>query len=94
MDGRRHVNLFDQWVQQQGPEVGHIDPSLKRVEKSLAKQSTVPRPGMPGARRPPAKKVQTYCDGCGRPFMVYPSEIMGVDGEGVYKCERCIKRGR
>ncbi len=99
MEGRQHVNHFDEWAKGQGRDVDAMDPKIKRVEKALAKSSVVPRPGQHGAARPPAQKVQTTCDGCGRQFAVYQSELTQTyeeDGRPylIYKCERCIRRGR
>jgi hypothetical protein len=72
-----------------------MDSRLRNAERKLVGgKSITPRPGMPGAARPPATKIPVYCDGCGRPFQVYPSELSMLDSESVYKCNRCIIRGK
>jgi hypothetical protein len=95
MAGRQHVNIFEQWIKGAGRGADQLDESVAMVEKVISQNTyQTPRPGTPGAKRPVAQKVLTYCGGCGRPFEVYPSEIMVVDAEGEYKCDRCSRRGR
>lgn len=98
MAGRQHVNLFDSWVDQ-NRGVDQLDAKARKVEKAIARSSTVPRPGQAGAMRPPAKKIAINCDGCGRHFEVYQSELTKTYEDNgrpyaIYKCDRCIRRGR
>lgn len=95
MQGRVHKNEFEQWVKAQGRGADGMDGRMKKADKQIANSTYwTPRPGMAGAARPPAQKTQVYCDGCGRPFLVYPSELTILDSESVYKCDRCIRRGK
>lgn len=94
MQGHRHVNQFEQWAGSQERGFDGMDARMKKSDRKLAHSPCTPRPGMPGAARPPAARVHVYCDGCGRPFDVYPSELTVLDSESVYKCDRCILRGR
>lgn len=94
MKGREFNNDFDHWVRGQGDGVGGMPPKHRDADKKIARSALTPRPGTPGARRDVARKVPVHCDGCGREFQVYPSEMMVVDSEPVYKCDRCIVRGK
>lgn len=94
MQGRKHKNEFEDWAKSQERGFDGMNPRMKQTDKKLSETPWTPRPGMPGAKRPPAQKIQTYCDGCGRPFQVYPSELQILDSESVYKCDRCIRRGK
>jgi hypothetical protein len=71
-----------------------LNEQQRAIEQSLHKQPIVARPGTRGAKRPIARKVTVRCDGCLREFQVYPSEIHTLDSESMYKCDRCIRRGR
>jgi hypothetical protein len=94
MQGIVHPNGFDDWMKSQG-DVDGLTGRVKQIDKKiLAKAPLTPRPGSAGAKRPVAVKMRVHCDGCNRPYEVYPTELRAVDNESVYKCDRCIRRGK
>jgi hypothetical protein len=99
MAGRNHINLFDEWMHDGGQGADKLSVREKKAEKAIANSPVTPRPGERGAMRPPAQKTHINCDGCGRPFEVYPSELSQSHEDNgrpyiFFKCERCIKWGR
>jgi hypothetical protein len=99
MANRKHINLFDDWMHDGGQGADKLSPREKKMEKAIANSPVTPRPGQRGAMRPPAQKTHINCDGCGRPFDVYPSELTQTHEDNgrpyiVYICDRCVKRGR
>lgn len=99
MAGRNHINLFDEWLHDGGQGADKLTARENKMEKAIAKSPVTPRPGQRGAMRPPAQKTHVNCFGCGRPFEVYPSELLQSHEDNgrpfiYFKCERCIKWGR
>jgi hypothetical protein len=94
MQGIVHPNGFDDWMKSQG-DVDVLTGRVKQIDKKvIGKSPLTPRPGMAGAKRPVAVKMKVHCDGCNRQYDVYPTELRAVDNESVYKCDRCIRRGK